>query len=173
MTISEEGLEAVRGVLRSSIEATKDLRPALAESVDEWEATARRSFGAKAGPDGSRWSPARDPKNPLGIRSGEMLAGESARALPTGIQGLSGPYWAQMFKGGTVLGNRATGARKKKGDKRRRKRGTSMRGKGGMVQPPRHVAPVEKVRGKATVLDDGWMTTLLDRVGLFLTGEEP
>lgn len=172
MGVDVDGMEAVRNVLRVSIEATKDLRPALEESAQEWTATVRRSFSGKTGPDGRRWPAAKNPKNPLGLRTGAMLRGEGVRVLPTGIQGLSGPYYAQMFKGGTVLGNRATGARKPKGSKKRRKRGTSKRGQGGIVQPARHVAPVEKVRGRASVLDEEWMKRALDRVAAHLAAEE-
>lgn len=164
-------MEAVRNLLHVSIEASKDLRPALEPSVEEWRKTTQASFRGKTGPDGKRWEPSKGP-NPTGQRTGAMMSGETARALPTGVQGLSSVYYSQIFKGGAKLGNRAAGARKKKGVKTRRRRGTSRRGTGPEVQPARHVAPVEKIRGVASVLDEEWMERTLERVAKHLAAEE-
>lgn len=171
MTVRSEGVEGLRTVLSVSIEATQDLTAPLTTAAEAWRKIVARSFGAKTGPAGRRWAPAKDPENPLGIRTGAMAAGEDVRVLPTGLQGLSGPYYRTFFVSGAKLGNRAAGARKKAGQKkRRRKRGTSLRGTGPKVQPARPLAPVEPVRGAATVLDEEWFESLLSGVADHITG---
>ena len=173
MTVRSEGLDGVRTVLSVSIEATQDLSEPLTKAAEEWRKTVARSFGAQAGPGGRRWPPAKDPENPLGIRTGAMAAGEDVRVLPTGLQGLSTTYYRVFFVSGAKLGNRAAGARKKPGQKKaRRKRGTSLRGTGPKVQPARPLAPVEPVRGAATVLDEEWFESLLNGVADHLVGGE-
>jgi len=171
MPIATTNMEGLQTVLRVSVENTRNLTPATESIAKDWSAITARSFATHRSPSGKKWAPNKNGSS-LGFKTGAMARGQGARALPTSVQGLGGPFYSKFFKSGTKLGNRAVGARKAKGDRRRRKRGTSLKGKGAKVQPSREIGPIEERGGKAVILDQDFMDRSLAKVAAHVAGKE-
>jgi len=170
MSIKIRGMAEVQTVLRLTADRVADLTPITTSIAERWTEYVRANIATARGPLGP-WAPKKDGGR-AGVRTGAMRAGQSALSLPTGIQGLSDPFYAKFFKSGTKLGNRAEGARKAKGVRTRRKRGTSKKGTGAKVQPAREMAPVAERGGKAVVFDQRFFDDeILARVAGFIAGK--
>ena len=151
MPVKIQGMAEVQTVLRLAASRVADMSPITKVIAQDLADYARSSFATASGPGGP-WAPKKDGSR-AGIRTGAMKAGQTAIGLPTGVQLLSEPFYTKFFKSGTKLGNRAAGARKAKGDRTRRKRGTSQKGTGAKVQPSREISPVAERGGKAIIFD--------------------